>query len=403
MKNKKTILFVHHSPAWGGGTMSLFDIVSLIQERYNIELALPKGENEVKRYAVRKKYITDETAPNTCVFRYYNGGPSFIKVLGSYFSTRKNLTLWRLYLKEKKPDILLLNSIVLWPLLPIAKKLGIPTVLFIRESKKKTRITCFNSLIRKIINKNAFAVSFLSNYDRVQWNLNTNILTPVIPDCIDVRDFYNQGALIDHSNYFKNKSDSDIYLLFAGGINRLKGTLTMVKAMRYLPDNIKLYIIGDCGKNLMHSSGLSRFLKRNRINYIKQVTQIISDSNIKNRICLLDTITDMASWYKSCDMCVVPIVEAHQSRSVYEAGAMKKPVVITDFDNYKEYVKDGVNALTFEMMNDKQLAEKILMLSQNSELRIHLGETNQQYALLFHNKDKACQTINETIIKLLNI
>lgn len=91
-------------------------------------------------------------------------------------------------------------------------------------------------------------------------------------------------------------------------------------------------------------------------------------------------------------------------RAMTEAMASKKPVVVPDINGIPEVVTDGETGLLFKPKDSAELAEKILLLLNDANLRIKLGENaynrvvpefsdkimvdsiDKLYCLLFQNK-----------------
>lgn len=60
----------------------------------------------------------------------------------------------------------------------------------------------------------------------------------------------------------------------------------------------------------------------------------------------------------ACDAVVFPCHNPHQARPIYEAGIAKKPIIISDFPNYSEFV-DDTNAWLFPADDSQKLADCI--------------------------------------------
>lgn len=379
------LIYIHHSSIWGGGSLSCFDVCKMIGSQHKLVLALPEGENIVKNYAKQNSFEFFENAPNANIFRYYNGGPSLFKALGSFFLSRTKKKEWKNFLKDKKVDAVLLNSIVLWPMLKVFYELGVPTILFIRETQKGRSGSMINRIIKKNIEKYGCTVAFLSNYDKKQWGFSTKIKQCIIPDVVDIEDFEQKAKNNSSNDYVNNLvKSSEMSVLFSGGINRLKGTLIALKAIEMCHSNIKLFLLGDCEAKILQASPIKKLFQLKTFLYARSVKQKLNSLKLKDRVICIGNRRDMSVWYAHCDVCFVPIVEAHQSRSIFEAGVFSKPVVITDFENYYEYLKAEESGIVFPKMNFKLAAQELNRLYKNKKLREHLGEKNRRYTELYH-------------------
>jgi len=84
---------------------------------------------------------------------------------------------------------------------------------------------------------------------------------------------------------------------------------------------------------------------------------------------------DILRIFSFCDVIAVPSLFEGMPNMVLEAMALKKPVVGTDIPEIAELVKDGDNGFLVPVKNNEgQIAEKIIVLLQNTELRRKMGE-----------------------------
>ena len=65
----KSIVIVHHTGDWGGGTKSLIDLCEMLHDEYSVTICIPKGYPEFRTKISRHGAKTHElknTAP--CIF-----------------------------------------------------------------------------------------------------------------------------------------------------------------------------------------------------------------------------------------------------------------------------------------------------------------------------------------------
>ena len=93
------------------------------------------------------------------------------------------------------------------------------------------------------------------------------------------------------------------------------------------------------------------------------------------------------------DMVVFPAIRPHQARPAFEAGAMAKPIIASQFDCLKESITDRVNGLFFPPENPQALAKVIIELANSKELVATMGQKNWEYAVAFHDKIKNCRMV----------
>jgi len=83
----------------------------------------------------------------------------------------------------------------------------------------------------------------------------------------------------------------------------------------------------------------------------------------------------LPEYFKKSDIYVsTSLSDAGLASSTAEAMACGLPVIITDFGNNKDWVKDGESGFLIPLKNHEALAEKIVYLLKSSEKRFELGK-----------------------------
>lgn len=384
----KKILIIHHVGNIGGGTLSCFDVITALKTReFNIILALPPGENLAKNKAKEMNIEILEGAPPPVVFSYYNGSTNTLKAIIKILLNYKYKKKWEVILEKENPDLVILNSVVQWPLISVLNKNNIKTVCFVRETMKGNPNIFFNRIIKKRLSS-ATGVSFLSGYDLKQWNLPNSVNKIIIPDLVDIEEFKINTSKEMCRVKLSLKNDV-FYILYVGGMNKLKGANLIIKAMKELAgQKIELLFLGDLGDDLIKSRGFSKVKNYSRIKFINKINDFISKNNMKNSVKFIGLQEDMKYWYAACDLVVFPAEKAHQARPIYEAGVFKKTVVVPNFPNFNEYLKPGVSGLVYEPGNYKELANIIKRLYSDQKLCSHLGNNNYELTNELHDAKK---------------
>jgi len=95
------------------------------------------------------------------------------------------------------------------------------------------------------------------------------------------------------------------------------------------------------------------------------------------------------------DVICVPHILPHFSRTVIEAGAMKKPVVASQIGGIEEVVKHGINGLLIKIGDANSLADATLELLNNEDECRRMGENGwKQAKRLFAADHSAAQVAN---------
>lgn len=188
----------------------------------------------------------------------------------------------------------------------------------------------------------------------------------VKPDCIEVIPFaVLDDMIIEHPKTFTKNID----LLFYGRIEPYKGLDTLIQAIGLLEVKPETYIVG--GGDLYKSYGNIKSLPDN--------------------VHLLGFLENkkLVGCINAAKIIVLPYHEATGTMTVCQAFYYGKPVIASDVGVLPEYVGNG--GLIFEHGNAKQLAECILMLLNDEQIRKEFSENaktlyNQKFTL-----EKACR------------
>jgi glycosyltransferase involved in cell wall biosynthesis len=92
----------------------------------------------------------------------------------------------------------------------------------------------------------------------------------------------------------------------------------------------------------------------------------------------LGHVDDIASFWRSCHVAVLPSHREGLPVSLLEAAACGRPLVATDAPGCREIARDGETGLTVPIENPTALAEALLRLAQSPELRARYGAAARQ-------------------------
>lgn len=141
------------------------------------------------------------------------------------------------------------------------------------------------------------------------------------------------------------------YLIYFGRLSEEKGISVLLKAIA--DTNIKLKIVG---------AGPVKSSKN--VEWLGYKT----GEELKNLIDGSLAVIVPSIWYENA------------SASVFEAMALAKPVIASDIGGLGEIVQDKITGLLFKAGDSHDLAEKIKLLADNSELAGKLGQNASQWA-----------------------
>ncbi len=404
----KKILFFHHNSKISGAGVSGRNVLrSIDKNEYDVSVYCNTSRSdEVAKYFEEEqvKVIKGGASPQYyehCVgcehhFISLRHAQNIIKLI-------KDKPIIERTISECKPDIVILNSMTLFWIAPIAKKYNCKVILFFRETWIHGLLGARNSYIQKTISKYVDNVAYISNFDRMSSKLVTcNSCT-----------IYNAIDKIDMSKYKRevvrkelNLHDDTFNLLYVGGMAKLKGIDVVLRAMPLLQKenrNVRLIVVGYEKKQAYTIASCSGIMKKIRYiigtDYERQCLDIIKKNNLDDHIKFFPASKEIEKYYSACDAIVFPMTKPHQARPVFEAGMAKIPCIISDFDNIHEFANDSTCYL-FEPCNPQASAKAITDLLDNEKNTVYKVENNYVNTINRHSIDIYRVAINELIKKV---
>ena len=116
---------------------------------------------------------------------------------------------------------------------------------------------------------------------------------------------------------------------------------------------------------------------------------IVKQYGIENNVTFLGERTDIDQIYPLMDIFVLPSHREGFPRSVLEAMAAKRPIIVTDIRGCREEIDNGKNGILVPVKNPEKLAEAIVFLLQ---------DPNKARELAKHAKVKAQKEFDEHLV-----
>lgn len=226
---------------------------------------------------------------------------------------------------------------------------------------------CNNFLVDKLLSHADVIISPSEHYiDESRFLGKYRDKIVVIPNGINIDEFD-----IDHSKKkcreMLNLPLGDEIILFVGTLGPHKGPDVLLKAMsmvvKSMP-NTKLVFVGD---------GVMR-------NELKTLSKKLGvKKNIKFVGFIGDT-TKKAMYYKSADIFVLPSTGGHEifGNVNLEAMACSIPIVASKIGGVPDVVKDGENGLLVPPKDSEALADAIIYLLENEDVRDKMGKNGKK-------------------------
>ncbi len=188
----------------------------------------------------------------------------------------------------------------------------------------------------------------------------------VYPNVPDLDEFKNYP--IDQTIYPKN---DDFILFYFGVISQRRGIFTVIEALKKIikaVPSIKLLLIGPADK-----AEKEKFLKT------------INNPKLKKNITWYPwkDIRFLSSYIHSSDVCLSPIVKNDQHESgvankVFQYMLFERPLIVSDCKPQAKIVTEEQCGLVFKSEDADDLAQKVITLYQNKEMRIKMGENGKK-------------------------
>jgi glycogen synthase len=158
-------------------------------------------------------------------------------------------------------------------------------------------------------------------------------------------------------------------LLYVGRLDERKGVDTAVKAMAHLPDGALLTLVGGWDESEE-----------------RRLRELAREAGVEERVRFAGqrSRAEVRAAYDESDAVVFPVRwEEPWGLVPLEAMARGRPVVATGRGGSGEYLRDGENALLFEVGDARALAACVTRLAGDRELRRRLVEAGLETAPLY--------------------
>ena len=173
-----------------------------------------------------------------------------------------------------------------------------------------------------------------------------------------------------NKKYFLPKS----YLLYVGTIEERKNLLTLLKALREIPDQ-KLVVIGN-GKE-----------------YMIKCKKYISENNLEKRVIFISNLLleEMAAIYQSAEIMIYPSIFEGFGIPILEALFSKTPVITSKGGCFSE--AGGPHSMYVNPLNEKEIENAIIKISKSQLIKEKMINEGFSYAQKFTDKNIATNLI----------
>lgn len=368
----KVCILTSSFPRFAGDSAGIFIYhlaIALVKKGLNIEIICPHDNGcsffeDIKGVKIRR-------FPYFYPLQYQNlaYGSGILKNIKSNICTQIQLpffiiseiiyTLRRLM--TSKPDLIHAH----WSLPQgltgvVCKKLfGIPCITTVHGSDVHgLQHPMLKALNRMVINNSDICTANSSASAKMVSDIAGREDTQVVPMGVDTN-LFSKSKKVDVIRK-KYEIDGEV-LLFVGRLIRVKGVYYLIKA---LPEVLKQY---PKTKLLIVGSGPEK----------RRLMQLSTELEIKNRIVFIAEVLqeDLIPLYSMADILILPSIMDITGETeglgvvLLEAMACRVPVIGSDVGGIRDIIIDGETGLLSEQKNSDSLAEKIISLLSDEQLR----------------------------------
>ena len=332
------ILFVNHTSSLTGAPISCFHVMTRL------------GNGFLPIFATKEKGPIIERLKDLGIHSYIVEKRGFLgfKYIADFIKI----------IKYERVDILHLNTLT-----PFCKYAGIagfllriPIVWVVRENpmiSRSQRLRFWLKLLSSII-------VFVDRDTREKLLPDKRSNVEVIYNGVDIETFkpFKSNVLFEKFNIDTGKK----LIGYIGLITKRKGLEYLIKALPLIKERYnqcKLIIIGG--------------YKTNEETYFLEIKELTKLLQLESDVYFTGEISEIRQPLNSLDVVVLPSLEERCSRTLLESLACAKAIVATKAGGTPEIIDDGINGILVEPRNEGQIADAVLSLLSNDELREKMG------------------------------
>jgi glycosyltransferase involved in cell wall biosynthesis len=359
---KKILIFsTAYFPFVGGAEVAVKEITDRIKD-FEFDMITAKLGRHLKSH---------ERVGNINVFRVGFGWPILDKLILAFYGSRLASKLH----EKNKYDMTwsIMASYGGFAAMFFKKKFcKVPFLLTLQEGDGFDYILKRVSFLKPLfldIFKNADHIQCISNY-LAKWAKDNGAKSDVevVPNGVDPAKFKNHLHLSDDIqpsiNDFKNKlgiKECEKIIITTSRLVKKNGVSDLIVAMKFLPEIIKLLVVGggSLGKDL-----------KSKINELK----------LENRVLMVGTVRpeEISGYLRISDIFVRASLSEGLGNSFLEAMAAGLPVIGTKVGGIPDFLIDHETGLFCETNDPASIAEKIKILLADQELRNKLIKNGRE-------------------------
>src|SRR3989338_130939 len=246
--------------------------------------------------------------------------------------------------------------------------------------------------IFKMIFTRADRIQVISKY-LADWAKEMGAKCPIIvvPNAVDYGLFSGSLSIGETSELKRklDKKDGDIFLITTSRLVTKNAVGDIISAMIYLPNNVKLLVLGQ-GYQEADLKDQSARLK------------LANQAEAEDRVKFLGYIShkDMPPYLHISDIFVRPSLSEGLGNSFLEAMAAGIPVIATPVGGIPDFLVDGETGLFCEVNNPHSIAQKVEKLIKDRESRDYIIKNAREMVLQKYSWERVAGEMREVLTGL---
>ena len=189
---------------------------------------------------------------------------------------------------------------------------------------------------------------------------------------VDLNRFKFDRVVRENLRFQLDIKENEIIFLYVGRINKDKGVAELFGAFNSLIeeiDNVRLLVVGVNEDDCYINNVMNKF------------------PNLSGYVKFVSYTSKPEEYMSASDVLVLPSYREGFGMVVIESAAVGIPSIGSDIYGIQDAIVNNITGLLFEVGNTKALSESMKLLSQNSLMRLQMGENAYRRVIKLFNQD----------------
>ncbi|TWU06948.1 D-inositol 3-phosphate glycosyltransferase [Symmachiella macrocystis] len=316
-----------------------------------------------------------------------------LRFLHNIYSETQASRAFLSYYRDKRPDLVYVNTLVSFAAARAARQAGIPVIWHIREmfaeenGELRWPAGWMKSVVRSIIQRSAARVIVNSCICRDTVLGADAGNTIILPNAVGRQFLVTRRPSVECRRMFG--------LPEAGFIIGVPGTIRPVKGHRFLFRSVERLLDDN---PMVHIAVTGPTESK----FARELIQEVQSGPAGGRVFFLGSVEDMVSFYHTCDLCCIPSESETFGRTAVEALATETPLVATAVGGLKEIVRHEQNGLSVASGDIHALSTSLERLSKDRQLCGRFTRAGRKDAVEKFSEDAYAKVLSKYVELTIN-